>query len=112
MLVVPPTNHLASGSFHSMTFLKGLNQWNSEATWVQYASGCSMDSRYIFLYWAKDLMCAFLANSAGGGNLRPSCASWSRASLLAASTASLGRSISTATFSLVRLAALRWLISV
>src|SRR5688572_10398907 len=73
MFVLPPTNHLALGTFHSSTLSQRLNQCSCSACLPQKRSGLSIDSRYIFLYSSIDLIRALAANSGGGGKTRFSC---------------------------------------
>ena len=72
-MVVPPTNHLAKGDFHSRTFWNGVFQKISSLPRApQYPSGsrsaCAASSRY----WSIDLMWAWRENSGGGWKTRPS----------------------------------------
>src|SRR5205085_1140897 len=73
MLVLPPTNHLAFGAFHSSTLSHFLNQCSSSAALPQNCSGLSIDSRYMRSYSARLLIRACAANDGGGGNSRCSC---------------------------------------
>src|SRR2546429_5001530 len=70
MLVFPPTNHLANGSFHCITCLHFLNHSSSSATRPQNFSGFRTDSRYIRSYCAMLFMCAFALNALGGRKTR------------------------------------------
>src|SRR3954454_18344094 len=70
MLILPPTNHLANGSFHSSTVSHLRNQSRSSACFAQNAIGSAAASAYIRLYSSKLPMCAFAAKLAGGGNNR------------------------------------------
>src|ERR1051326_6416221 len=71
-LICPPINHFANGSFHSTTFLHGLNQWSSFAMRAQNFCGDLIDSVYNLRYCARDLTWACLTNAPEGLNLRPS----------------------------------------
>src|ERR1700687_5425587 len=70
--ILPPTNHLAEGRFHSSTLSHGLNQWSSFAIPAQNASGSSMDCLYMASYCSRLLMWACFENSSGGGKTRVS----------------------------------------
>src|SRR5439155_740351 len=54
-LVFPPTNHLASGQFHSSTLSHFLNQCSASACLPQNVCGSSIDWRYIRSYSSRDL---------------------------------------------------------
>jgi len=72
-LVVPPTNHLASGSSHSSTFDHGVNQRKPRATSAQKPSGSFMERSCMAAYvamsgtWTVPMRAA---KSAGGGKTR------------------------------------------
>src|SRR6476469_4918463 len=63
---LPPTNHLANGSFQSSTFVHFLLHFSSEASRAQNLSGFLIDSSQSFLYSARDWTRAFLENSLDG----------------------------------------------
>ena len=72
-LSCPPTNHLAKGTFHCSTFLKGFIHTNSaSACFFQNRSGFFTDSVHSFLYWAIDRIWALAANSFDGLKTRVS----------------------------------------
>src|ERR1051325_8782336 len=70
-LSLPPTNHLAYGSFHSSAFFHGFIQRSCFACFSQKRTG----SRAASLWIDADLTSAFLTKSFGGGNFRPSLSS-------------------------------------
>src|SRR5438105_8749373 len=71
-LSVRPTNHWACGSFHSRTRSHLRNQVSAPACSAQKPSGSSAARFHSASYSAALLMCAWAANSAGGGNCRVS----------------------------------------
>ena len=83
-LSLPLTNHLAWAASPSMTLVQGVNQSSSFAASAQNSSGCSTLRRYMSSYWARLLIWAFAANSAGGGKSRFSRRVESRFALLSA----------------------------
>ena len=72
--VLPPTNHLANGSFHSSALVNGSNQCRSVfASFAQNAGGSAAASSHNFWYSSSDLIRARAENSRDGGNSRLSC---------------------------------------
>src|SRR3954462_15407802 len=68
----PPTNHLASGAFHSRARSHMRIQWSCWAMPDQNSSGWSMDWRYMRAYSSLELTRARETNLAGGGKTRVS----------------------------------------
>src|SRR5687768_8064581 len=76
MLVLPPMNHCACGASHFSTVSHFVNQSSSlSAIRAQNISGSAAASARSASSSSIDLKCALAANSAGGGNVRPSCCS-------------------------------------
>src|SRR4051812_26500590 len=65
-LSLPPTNHLAFGSFHSSTVVHFCCHLSSAASRAKNFSGFLIDSSYISLYCARLWMRAFLEKSLAG----------------------------------------------
>src|SRR5258707_13779556 len=71
-LSLPPTNHLANGSFHSSTLVHFLAQASAPACSAQKRSGSSLARFQSASYSARFLRWALAANSGGGAKLRVS----------------------------------------
>src|SRR6188474_1442926 len=69
-LILPPVNHFECGEFHSRTVSHGLNQCRASACFAQNAAGSAAASAYSRSYSSKLPICAFFANSEGGGKTR------------------------------------------
>src|SRR4051812_9301522 len=69
---LPPTNHLANGSFHSSTLSNGFIHVSDLACSAQKPSGSFSAHAASRSRSAAEGMCAAFANSAGGGKRRVS----------------------------------------